>query len=95
MANPIRLDGIDMIDTQPVWRPKYMLAEHITVPTPRPAATPRTVKLRPWGDGEVIIANLVIFHALEPFGVSSANDEVLLSMLGDGLLFSFLLFPLW
>lgn len=57
MANPIKLDGIDMMDTQPVWRPKYMLAEHITVPTPRPTATPRTVKLRPGGDGEAIIAS--------------------------------------
>ncbi len=50
-AKPIRLDGIDMVLTQPVCKPKYMLEKQMTRPTSRPTKMPRTVKLRPslWG----------------------------------------------
>ncbi|TFB05807.1 hypothetical protein CCMA1212_002367 [Trichoderma ghanense] len=65
-ANPMRLEGIDMMETQPVCRPKYMLAAHITVPTARPAATPRTVKLRPCGDGDVILTGPLTMCASGP-----------------------------
>jgi hypothetical protein len=47
MPNPIRLAGIDMMETHPVCKPKYMLEKQMTVPTARPANTLRSVKLRP------------------------------------------------
>lgn len=36
-----------MMETQPVWSPKYMLEKQMTVPTANPTRTPRAVKLRP------------------------------------------------
>lgn len=47
MPKPMRLAGMDMMDTQPVCRPKYMLEKQMTVPTASPARTALTVKLRP------------------------------------------------
>lgn len=47
MPNPMRLAGMDMMDTHPVCRPKYMLEKQMTVPTMSPTTTPRSVKLRP------------------------------------------------
>lgn len=61
------------MDTQPVWRPKYILAAHMTVPTLRPAATPRTVKLRPWGNGGVIVISPVMLHTLASVGAIFVN----------------------
>ncbi|CAF3573046.1 unnamed protein product [Fusarium graminearum] len=47
MPKPMRLAGIDMIETHPVCKPKYILEKQIMVPTARPARTPRRVKLSP------------------------------------------------
>lgn len=46
---PMSEAGMVIMLTQPVCRPKYMLEKQMTRPTKRPAATPRRVKLRPWG----------------------------------------------
>lgn len=54
MPKPIRLAGMDMIETHPVCKPKYMLEKQMMVPTARPARTPRAVKLRP-GTTRVVI----------------------------------------
>jgi hypothetical protein len=59
MPNPMRLAGMDMMDTHPVCRPKYMLEKQMTVPTRSPTTTPRTVKLRP-GTVRVAIFTLAL-----------------------------------
>jgi hypothetical protein len=47
IPKPMRLAGIDMMETHPVCKPKYILEKQMMVPTARPATTPRSVKLRP------------------------------------------------
>jgi hypothetical protein len=46
-ANPIREEGMLILDTHPVCRPKYMLEKQITRPTARPTRIPRVVKFCP------------------------------------------------
>jgi hypothetical protein len=58
IPKPMRLAGIDMIETHPVCKPKYMLEKQIIVPTARPAKTPRIVKLCP-GTIRVAIVDIV------------------------------------
>lgn len=46
-AKPIRDEGMDMDETQPVWSPKYIFEKHIMRPTPSPTTRPRIVKFWP------------------------------------------------
>ena len=76
MAKPMRLDGIDMMDTHPVWSPKYMFAKHITVPIARPTTTPRTVKLCPGGDGGAMTGVYAVTPALSGTAGTRSKDMV-------------------
>ena len=46
-AKPIREAGMDMLDTQPVCRPKYIFEKQMMMPTAMPTRRPRIVKF--WG----------------------------------------------
>ena len=50
---PIKLAGMVIVLTQPVWRPKYMLEKQMTRPTRSPTRMPRSVKLWPWVCGGI------------------------------------------
>ncbi|CEI69996.1 unnamed protein product [Fusarium venenatum] len=70
IPKPMRLAGIDMIETHPVCKPKYMLEKQIIVPTARPAKTPRMVKLCPG------ITRVAIFDMFSDGNVETREESV-------------------